>query len=170
MDLSTFTEKMKHNALTIRGLAEGLSAEQARWKADADTWSLLEVIHHLYDEEREDFRVRLEIILFEPDKPWPEIDPQGWVTARKYNEKDLAQILDGFMQARNQSIEWLHRLAPLDWAKTCSAPWGGEITAGDMFAAWVAHDLLHIRQLVEILWGLTTRQLKPHEVNYAGTW
>jgi hypothetical protein len=46
----------------------------------------------------------------------------------------------------------------------------GQISAGDMFASWVAHDLLHIRQLVELHWAYTTRQLQPYNVEYAGGW
>jgi hypothetical protein len=44
------------------------------------------------------------------------------------------------------------------------------MTAGDMFGAWVAHDLLHFRQLVELFWAYTTHRLEPHEVGYAGEW
>jgi hypothetical protein len=39
-----------------------------------------------------------------------------------------------------------------------------------MFAAWVAHDLLHIRQLVELHYGWTTQQLQPYDAGYAGEW
>jgi hypothetical protein len=170
MDLKFYTAKMMQQAQVIRYLAEGIAADQARWKPNPDTWSILEVVHHLYDEEREDFRVRLEIILFETKKPWPEIDPPGWVIARNYNQQDLAQVLAGFLEERRRSIEWLHSLAQPNWDKTCPTPWGGDIIAGDMFASWVAHDLLHTRQLVEVHWAYTTHQLKPYKVNYAGSW
>ena len=63
MNLEEFTVQMVNHAAAIRSLAQGISDEQARWKPDPDSWSLLEVINHLYDEERQDFRVRLEIIL-----------------------------------------------------------------------------------------------------------
>ncbi len=48
-------------------------------------------------------------------------------------------------------------------------PWGS-IRAGDMLAAWVAHDLLHTRQLVELRWAYTTSAVLPFRVNYAGDW
>ena len=50
-----------------------------------------------------------------------------------------------------------------------SSPFG-LIKAGDMFAAWVAHDLLHTRQLIELRWAFTTQALEPYQVLYAGTW
>jgi hypothetical protein len=42
--------------------------------------------------------------------------------------------------------------------------------AGDMFAAWVAHDGLHIRQLNELHRSLLERAAKPYRVGYAGEW
>ena len=46
----------------IQAVLAGVDAEQARWKPDADSWSILEVVCHLVDEEREDFRTRLDHI------------------------------------------------------------------------------------------------------------
>ncbi len=92
MELNFFTDKMERNAQTICQLAGDIPMEQARWKPDGDTWSILEVVNHLYDEEREDFRVRLEIILTAAEKPWPEIDPQGWVRLRAYQNRDPQRV------------------------------------------------------------------------------
>ena len=37
-------------------------------------------------------------------------------------------------------------------------------------SSWVAHDLLHTRQLVELLWAHTEARLKPYGTRYAGEW
>jgi hypothetical protein len=39
-----------------------------------------------------------------------------------------------------------------------------------MFASWVAHDLLHMRQLVELHWAHTLTLANPHKVDFAGQW
>ncbi|HRA68003.1 MAG TPA: DUF664 domain-containing protein, partial [Caldilinea sp.] len=44
----------------IRALLAGVAPEEARLKPSAESWSILEVVCHLYDEEREDFREHLE--------------------------------------------------------------------------------------------------------------
>jgi hypothetical protein len=155
---------------SIRSLTALVSAETARWKPDADSWSILEVVNHLLDEEREDFRVRLDIILHQPDAPWPPIDPDGWVTSRGYNERDLTQSLAELSAERERSLAWLQTLDSADWGTTGSAPWGDTIRAGDMLAAWVAHDLLHLRQLVELQYALTLATTQPFSVRYAGQW
>lgn len=161
--------QMAGNADRIHSLTIAVSQEQGRWKPNSGTWSILEVITHLYDEEREDFRVRLDIILHHPDQPWPQIDPTGWVTERKYNQRDLSQSTTNFLQERKKSLAWLKGLSTPDWQAAVAAPFG-QIKAGDMFAAWVAHDLLHIRQLVELHWSYTLRSVQPFKVEYAGEW
>ena len=82
------------NGDVFKYLFKNLSEEQAHWKPCAERWSLLEVINHLYDEEREDFRKRLALVLSDPDAPWPAIDPEGWVLQRGYNERNLKESLD----------------------------------------------------------------------------
>ena len=42
--------------------------------------------------------------------------------------------------------------------------------AGDMLAAWLAHDLLHIRQLIQLQRAWDERQLAPYSLEYAGEW
>jgi hypothetical protein len=169
MNLDHFTTQMANNAASIRSLVQGVADEQARWKPDPDSWSILEVINHLYDEEREDFRLRLDCILHQPDRPWPAIDPQGWVSQRRYNDRDLEQSLSNFLCERETSRTWLNGLPAPNWQAAYEAPFG-RITAGDMFAAWVAHDLLHLRQLVELHWAYTVRAVQPYGVRYAGEW
>jgi hypothetical protein len=169
MDLELFITQMNNHAGTIHSLALGIAEEQARWKPDLETWSILEVVNHLYDEEREDFRVRLDHILHHPERAWPPINPKGWVVERGYNQRELSQSVDDFLKERQKSLGWLKGLGSPDWQASVTAPFG-QFSAGDMFAAWVAHDLLHLRQLVELHWAYTLHVAEPYRVNYAGDW
>jgi hypothetical protein len=169
MRFHDLVSQMISNTRRIQSLVEGVSMDQARWKPTPDAWSILEVIHHLLDEEKEDFRVRLGITLHHPDQPWPPIDPGGWVTARQYNQQNLGRTLEGFVEAREASLNWLGSLTSPNWEAVYEAPFG-PITAGAIFAAWVAHDLLHMRQLVELHWAYTVVLASPYRVEYAGSW
>ncbi len=99
MDIDCFFSQVADNARRIRVLAEGISDDQARWKPDLDSWSILEVVNHLLDEEQEDFRVMLDLAVHRPDEPRPRIDPQAWMMERRYNERDLGESLQGFRRA-----------------------------------------------------------------------
>lgn len=169
MDIERLVVQMDDNATRAAALVQGVSVQQIRWKPTPDTWSILEVLNHLLDEERKDFRVRLDYTLHRPGDAWPGIDPGGWVTEYQYNEQDPAATLDGFLSERKASLAWLRELSAPNWEASYDAPFG-PITAGDLFAAWVAHDLLHIRQLVELHWAYTMTRLEPYRVDYAGVW
>ena len=138
MNLDHIAARLQRQADAIHALAAGVSAEQARWQPAAASWSLLEVINHLDDEERQDFRVRLDLLLHQPQEPWPPTDPQGWVVSRAYNQRDLQNSLARFMTARAESITWLGTLEDPNWESAAVSPWGGTIRAGDMLAAWLS--------------------------------
>lgn len=169
MEAAQTIELLKAHAEALRGLIAGTPIEQARWKPTPESWSILEVVNHLYDEEREDFRLRLDYCLNHPGEAWPPIDPQGWVTQRDYNGRDLERSLRNFLEERQRSLVWLAALKQVDWQAVQTAPFG-EIRTGDLLAAWAAHDILHMRQLVELHWAHTVKQAEPFEVRYAGEW
>jgi hypothetical protein len=169
MDFQKCLDRLTGNAATIFSLVDGVSEEQSRWKPEPGSWSILEVINHLYDEEREDFRRHLDDLLHHPDQPWAGISPQEWVTERKYNERSLADSLTALQKERADSLDWLKGLDAPDWEKSCQTPFG-PIQAGEILVSWCAHDLLHLRQLVELQWAYSELQAEPYSVAYAGPW
>jgi len=167
--LQEVIKQLEAHSQAIRALVVGLTVEQARWKPDPETWSVLEALNHLVDEEIYDFRAHLDHILHTPDQTWPEIDPVGWVSQRHYNEQDLHDTLDRFDSEREKSLTWLAKLSAPDWDAAVTQPWGN-LSAGDMLASWLAHDLLHVRQLVELRYLITQKACQPYMIEYAGKW
>jgi hypothetical protein len=169
LELNQIIERMRASADAIAALAHDVSDVQARWRPSADAWSLLEVVNHLYDEEREDFRTRIDYLLHRPGEQTPPIDPEGWVIARIYNQRDPRASLDAFLHERDSSLEWLRDLQNANWDAEYQAPWG-VLRAGDLLAAWLAHDHLHVRQLNELHYAYLAQQAAPYSVEYAGDW
>ena len=169
MDIQSACKQLETQGQAILRLSSDLTVEQACWKQDADSWSVLEVMNHLVDEEVLDFRRHLDHILLTPTEPWPEIDPQGWVTSKHYNERQIDETLLAFEAEREKSLAWLQTLTDPDWESTVPMPWG-HLNAGDMLASWLAHDLLHLRQLIELRYALTSEGSRPYRVEYAGEW
>jgi len=169
MDIGSVQNQMRTQGNAIAALAAELTYEQARWKPNPESWSVLEVLNHLLDEEILDFRCHLDHLLHTPEAPWPEIDPQGWVTQKRYNERDLDETLSKFNTERENSLAWLSTLEDPNWESKAAFPWGA-LSAGDMLASWLAHDLLHIRQLVELRYALNQQTSEPYHVEYAGKW
>jgi hypothetical protein len=169
MNLSYFIDRLAKNRAAFEGLVRGVGSEQASWKPAPDKWSILEVVNHLFDEEREDFRQRLELVLADPSQPFPPIDPRGWVTARGYAERDLDTSLNNFLAERQKSLEWLSQLSEPNWHNSNEGS-NGTLTAGDLLASWLAHDFLHLRQLSRLHWQYVGAIADPYQTTYAGPW
>ncbi len=167
MDAAYYKRQLAINRDRIAALARGIPEEQARWKPDPETWSILEVVNHLADEEELDFPVRLKIILEKSENPWTPIDPEAWVIEGQYNEQDLFESLTRYMTHRNANLGWLDSVENPDWDMVYEAPFG-DIKAGDMFVSWVIHDLRHLRQLVELQRLYLEDRVKPFCPDYAG--
>ncbi len=153
----------------LRSLLAGITPDEARIKPNAESWSTLETLCHLYDEEREDFREHLDFILHRQNEEWHRIDPEGWVTARKYNGQDFREMKEKFFTERSKSLDWLKGLSDANWDSSYTSTHGA-MSAGDMFASWIAHDNLAIRQLVELRRTRIEALTKPFSIAYAGDW
>ena len=169
MEYLTLLQEMTNSTEMIHTLLAGIPQEDATVKPTPEAWSILEVTCHLHDEEREDFRARLDSILHRPNEPFAMINPQGWVTERKYNEQNFEQMKESFFAERAQSLEWLKGLAGADW-ETAHTDEYGSVTAGEMFSFWIAHDNLHIRQLVDLRRARIEKITQPYPIEYAGDW
>lgn len=169
LDIPFARARLAANAKAIAALVEAVGPEQAVWKPNPSDWSILETVCHLADEERLDFRARLELCLRDPALPWPPIDPSGWVSERAYNQRELAAAFADFQAEREQSLAWLAGLQAPDWRRTAVRP-RVSLSAGDLMVSWLAHDLLHLRQLVELQRAWLAREADPFDIGYAGDW
>jgi uncharacterized damage-inducible protein DinB len=159
---------LRVNVDIFTNLFQNVSDEQARWKPGRDRWSILEVINHLYDEEREDFKQRIELVLNNPEAAWPPIDPERWVIQRSYNEREFKQSLQNFLAERDKSLLWLNQLVSPDWQATHRHPKMGPMSAELILANWLAHDLFHIRQVNDLHFACLKEMVKPVPLDYSG--
>lgn len=169
MNLDYFIARLGTNRGVFESLTRDVSSEQAKWRPAPDKWSILEVVNHLYDEEREDFRQRLQLVLADPTQAWPKIDPRTWVTTRGYNQRDLKASLNNFLAEREKSLSWLRELTNPNLQSSNENP-NGVLKGGDLLASWLAHDFLHIRQLSRLHWQYVGAIAEPYQTAYAGPW
>lgn len=171
MNLDYCIHELETNAHVIEKMVLGFASQQVRWKPSELEWSVLEVVCHLRDEEREDFPYRIRHLLSGSTEKWPPILPAKWVVERGYNDDDLGQSLSDYLKARAQNLDWLKLLRDPNWeARYTYEPLEG-LSAGDLMAAWTVHDLLHVRQLNELKYHFGERhQFGGRMIAYAGEW
>lgn len=169
MDRTILTDQLERHAEVFRAMFSGLNTDEIRWKPAPAKWSALEIICHLLDEEREDFRARLSHVLRTPDEPMPKIDPQAWVAERTYIEQDFSSVLARFLEERANSVVWLRGLIDAPWDNAYMHPTVGPVSCDLLLTNWVAHDLHHIRQLNNTRYAYLAH-ISTVPLDYAGTW
>jgi hypothetical protein len=169
MEFRTLYQELQNSTEMIRALLLGITQAEAHAKPTPESWSILEVVCHLYDIEREDFREHLDFILHRQQEEYHAIDPQAWVTERNYNEQDFQEMQSKFFAERQKSLAWLKEISGANWEITYTSEYG-TVGAGEMFCCWVAHDNLHLRQFVELRRARIETIVQPYPIEYAGDW
>lgn len=150
-------------------LFNGLSKDEYLFKPNDDSWCILEVACHLIDEEIEDFRTRVRMVLHSPDEPLPKINPKGWVNERNYLQRDFDTMVQLYIREREKSLDWLLSLQSPNWQSTHVHPTLGPVTASYFLENWLAHDYLHIRQITRLRYQYL-QKLCMNTLQYAGNW
>lgn len=169
MNYNFIFENLNNNKSVFQKLLFHTSEAEYLWKSSPDKWCLLEIVCHLYDEEREDFRTRVKFTLETPEQASPPIDPVGWVTSREYIKQDYLSMLNKFLEERDDSIRWLHSLKSPEWGNAYQHPKYGPMSAKMFVTNWLAHDYLHIRQIIKLKLDYL-KKLSGESLVYAGEW
>ena len=163
--ISEFTS----NGRIFADLLNPKNSSEFLYRPSIEKWNLLEITCHLLDEERLDFRARMKHIMENPDKEMEPIDPQGWVNSHKYSDKDFETVLKDFLAEREKSVEWLAKLTEEDLDKKMEHKIFGTVTVMHFMLNWLAHDYLHIRQIIALKYSFLKNNTGV-DLRYAGDW
>ena len=131
---------------------EGLSESWLSAREGEGTYSPLDVVAHLTDNEDVDWMPRLLLVLEHGEaRPFTPFDREGF--RRRFGDWPLERLLLRFAAARRANLELLEKLklAPSDLDRTGMHPALGRVTVRQLLAGWVVHDLTHVAQIARVL-------------------
>jgi hypothetical protein len=169
MDYNKIINELSRNKEVFKDLLLGIDKSEYLWKSMPDKWCLLEIICHLFDEEREDFRARIFHLLKNPELPLSQIDPNGWVQERVYIQQNYSEKLNDFLKERERSVKQLQTLTNPRWDNEYNHPIFGKMTPKMILSNWLAHDYLHLRQILKLKFEYL-KSISDETLNYAGEW
>jgi DinB superfamily len=114
-----------------------------------------DVVGHLIHGEKTDWIPRLRIILERGEsRPFEPFD--RFAQVEESRGKSMQDLLDEFARLRASNLEVLRslRLGAEELTRTGTHPALGRVTAGELLATWVVHDLNHVKQIAK---GLSFR-------------
>jgi len=169
MDRTFVITQLEQHITLFKALLKDIDTPMFLWKKAPEKWCLLEIVCHLYDEEREDFKFRTKWVLENPNITPPPFDPIAWVTEHRYLEQDYQLMLAKFLEERQRSISWLKSLKDSKWDNAFKHSKLGELSAAYFLNNWLAHDYLHLRQIIALKFDYLKQQ-SDNRLDYAGPW
>ncbi|HWB20086.1 MAG TPA: DinB family protein [Phycisphaerales bacterium] len=136
----------------LRAMLHGLPDHWQRSNYGDKTFSPFDVVGHLIHADQTNWLARLNHILANgPTKPFPPFDRYAMFESSK--DKSMADLLDELDSVRKGSLQSLHNLhlreAQLDHPGL--HPELGRVTAKQLLASWVTHDLHHTAQICKAM-------------------
>jgi hypothetical protein len=143
---------LRRTPATLTALLRGLPEAWTTSTEGPDTWSAYDIVGHLLHGEEADWIARARIILEQGEqRPFDSFNRTAMF--EQYQGFSLDQLLAAFAQARANNLATLDELhiTPEQLARTGMHPALGTVTLSQLLATWVAHDLNHIGQIVEVM-------------------
>jgi hypothetical protein len=136
----------------LSGLMNGMPQAWLECREGPKTFSPIDVLGHLIYGEQVDWIPRARIILEHGEaRPFDPFDRVGFKDL--IAGKSVEELLNMFTTLRNQSLKDLSslKLQPAMLARKGTHPALGQVTLGQLLAAWVVHDLGHLSQIERVM-------------------
>ncbi len=147
--VSTF-EILESTPGTLRALLAHLP-DEVTTDPGAEGWSPRDVVAHILSVQEPALIQRVRLIVEGEDPTVPNIDEEAALQDSGYRERRLNELLDRFADERAQAVSWLKSLPAGAFARSGRHEVAGRITAADQVNHFAYHDLLHIRQICNLL-------------------
>src|SRR5215212_10416732 len=145
----------------VGALLSGAPETFVRATEGEGTWSPYDVVGHLAHGERADWMERARHILSGDPRPFTPFDRTAQLTESE--GKTLGELLAAFSELRGRNVAELleMNLGGDDLLRTGRHPDFGEVTLGQLLAAWVVHDLDHVAQIARTMAKVYTDAVGP---------
>ena len=151
-DLNKSYEILGRTPSVLRILMSDLNDDWIIHNEGPETFSPYDVIGHLIQGEKTDWRDRATMILEHGAKK-AFVPFDRFAQFEESRGKSLQQLLSEFEKLRKESLSWLRslNLTETDFDKPGMHPELGEVTLRQLLSTWVVHDLTHIAQVTRVM-------------------
>ncbi len=153
---------------TLAALLRGLPDTWTRATEGPATWSAYDIVGHLLHGDESNWMARARSILEQGERRTFDAFNRT-AMFEKYAGDSLDHLLTAFAQTRAQNLAALEAadITPEKLALTGTHPALGTVTLSQLLASWVAHDLNHIGQVVEVMARQYGEAVGPWRANLA---
>jgi hypothetical protein len=148
--LREFPERLRAHYRAIPG--DCIHWVPSSWEGiPSEPFTAIEQVWHVFDIEVEGYQARFRRTLQEDAPLLPSIDSEAVAAERRYGERDAAAALDGFAQARAQTLDLIASLDDAAWARPATFEGYGPTTLRSLVHFLCSHDQQHLAGLQWLL-------------------
>lgn len=135
----------------LRAAVKGVPKKLLTWSPAPGKWSILEIVGHLRDMEREAYLERYRRILEEDRPSLPDVDGDQLALERDYRSLRLAEVVRDWAAARKQCLQLLKRVKREQWGRVGVHETAGPLTVEQFLERQaVGNDEAHLGQIEAI--------------------
>ena len=132
----------------LKDALQGVSKKLALWRPAPGKWSILEIVCHLRDMEREAYLARYRRIVAENEPLLPDLDGDLLAIERDYRSHSLAAALKDWRAARKESLRLLKGVKGATWERCGTHETAGRLSMADFLRRQaVGNDEAHLGQI-----------------------
>ncbi|MBI3168418.1 MAG: DinB family protein [Chloroflexi bacterium] len=133
------------------GLLRRLTVDEWKRKPAASEWTLIELICHLRDTEREIHHMQLKLFNGHEEPFIPRPDTGVWANQRDYLHEDGITSLREFNDARLATLEILKNTPAEGWERKARHAIFGPTNFREVVGFMADHDRMHVQQALSLL-------------------
>jgi uncharacterized damage-inducible protein DinB len=146
-----FFETLATTPQTLKASLKGLSKKVLLWTPAPGKWSILEILCHMRDMEREAYIERYTRILSENEPKLPDLNGEAFAVLRGYRGQKAPEVVREWVALRRQTLQLLRKTGKAQWARAGVHATAGRLTMEDLIQRHaVGNDEAHLRQIEAI--------------------
>jgi len=132
----------------LKAAVKGIPKSALLWTPAPGKWSILEIVCHLRDMERDAYLARYQRILAEDTPTLPDIDGDRYSLESDYRSQKLGETLREWTRLRRECLKLLSRVKREQWDRPGIHETGGRLTIEDFLSRQaLGNDEAHLGQI-----------------------
>lgn len=143
-----YVEILRTTPAQLKAALKGLPKAVALWPSAHGKWSILEIVCHMRDMERDAYLLRYRRILAETEPRLPDIDGDRYSLENDYRGQRLSDVLRDWKGLRRESLRLLAGVKRDQWERSGIHETAGRLSLFDLLRRHaVGNDEAHLGQI-----------------------
>lgn len=144
-------ETLAATPAALKAALRGVPRKLLLFTPSPGKWSILEILCHMRDMEREAYLERYTRILAEPEPRLPNLNGDAFAIERDYRGQKAPDVLRDWMRLRRESLRLLKKAKPDQWRRVGVHETIGRVSIDDLVVRHaVGNDAAHLGQIEAI--------------------